>query len=156
MQLAEALAIAGPFLALGLSAAGTATGMGKAASSAVGVVSAEPRYFTLALVMAFLPSTQTLVYGLGFAFLVYSQVLAAGGELSMLEGAGILSISVFVGLAELSSAYWQGVVCADTIAMLPRTRGAILSRGIVLAAYIEFVGLLGLVLGYLFVGLLAG
>jgi len=48
-------------------------------------------------------------------------------------------------LAELMSAIYQGTVCASGIAMLPKTEGKILTPGIMMAVYVELIGVLGLV-----------
>ncbi|MEM0340071.1 MAG: hypothetical protein QXN05_03240 [Acidilobaceae archaeon] len=153
IEIAEAFGIAGLFLCMAMSATGTAIGMMKAARAGVGVLSEEPRYFSSVLLLTFLPATQLLVYGSGFTLLVAG---AFPEDLNLSQGVGLFALSAFVGVAQLFSAYGQGTVCADTIVMLPKTRGAALVRGLVLVAYLEFVGLLGLVFGYMFLSYALG
>ncbi|MCK5430782.1 MAG: hypothetical protein KAI94_14985, partial [Anaerolineales bacterium] len=43
------------------------------------------------------------------------------------------------------SAIYQGTVCASGIALLPKTEGKILTPGIMMAVYVELIGVLGLV-----------
>jgi V/A-type H+-transporting ATPase subunit K len=59
-------------------------------------------------------------------------------------------------MAELVSAWMQGKVCADGAAQLVKTRGAIFGPTIILAAYEELFGILGMVFGYLMVSIVAG
>jgi V/A-type H+-transporting ATPase subunit K len=58
----------------------------------------------------------------------------------MVLGAGLIA-----GAAECFSAIYQGNVCASGISLLPKTKGRILTNAIMLAVFVELLGVLGLV-----------
>jgi len=158
LPLPHLLAYLGPALAEALAVAGTALGIRPAASVGLSVIAEEPAMRTSVLLFAFFPATQTLVYGFAFMYLMYTQYLPSAfakyaGNLPLTTAAAILGVSLFVGFAELFSAWMQGIVCADAISLLVKTRGAIFSMGVILAAYEELFGMLGLVFGLMAVSL---
>jgi len=158
------LAAVGPGLAEGLAAIGTTIGMHRAVAAGTPAIAEDPSQRGRVLVLAFLPATQTLVYGFVFMFLMYSSVLptifSKLPNMSPEKAAGlcgaIFGVSMFVGFAELASAWMQGKVCAEGAAQLVKTRGAIFGQTIILAAYEELFGILGMVFGYLMASILAG
>jgi V/A-type H+-transporting ATPase subunit K len=158
LQLSHILAYLGPAIAEALAVAGTALGIRPAASVGLSVIAEEPAMRTLVLLFTFLPATQTLVYGFAFMYFMYTLYLPSAfakyaGALPLTTAAAFLGISLFVGFAELFSAWMQGLVCADAISLLIKTRGTIFSMGIILAAYEELFGMLGLVFGLMAVSL---
>ncbi len=155
---ANLLAYLAPALAEALAVIGTTLGIRKAASVGLSIISEEPATRTSVLLLSFFPATQTLVYGFAYMYFIYSQHLPSllakyGGEIPLTTAAAFLGISLFVGFAQLFSAWMQGTVCADAISLLVKTRGGILSMGIILAAYEELFGMLGLVFGLMAVSL---
>jgi V/A-type H+-transporting ATPase subunit K len=155
------LATLGPGLAEALAAAGTVIGIMEAVSSGIPVVSEEPGQRGKIFILAFMPMTQTLVYGFSFMFIAYSLTLPS--LISKYKGiipphiAGtIFAVSLFVGFAEFYSAWKQGQTCALTAAHLIKTRGGIFGSGVILALYHEFVGVLGMVFGLVMQFLTAG
>jgi V/A-type H+-transporting ATPase subunit K len=155
------LATLGPGLAEALAAAGTVIGIMEAISSGIPVVSEEPSQRGKIFILAFMPMTQTLVYGFSFMFIAYSLTLPS--LISKYKGiipphiAGtIFAVSLFVGFAEFYSAWKQGQTCALTAAHLIKTRGGIFGSGVILALYQEFVGVLGMVFGLVMQFLTAG
>ncbi len=152
------LAYLAPALAEALAVIGTTLGIRRAASVGLSIISEEPAMRASVLALSFLPATQTLVYGFVFAYFMYSQHLPAaaakyGGLVPATTALGFLGISLFVGFAEMFSAWAQGTVCADAVSLLVKTRGGIFSMGLILAAYEELFGMLGLVFGLLMVPL---
>jgi len=152
---ATLLAFISPGLAEALAVIGTTLGIRAAASVGLSVISDEPRMAGRVYALAFFPATQTLVYGFVYMYMMYSS-LANLQNISTSTAAALLAISVFVGLAQMMSAWMQGKVCADGIAQLVKTEGRIFGSAIVLAAYEEMFGILGMVFGYLMGSLALG
>ncbi|WP_052891599.1 ATPase [Thermosphaera aggregans] len=124
---------------------GSSRGMWYAASVGASVLAEEPTQFRNVLTLAALPMTQTF-YGLIqmiYLILIYAPIRDGTVELS--KALALLGLG-FVGfLAEAISAWAQGVVCASGIAELPRTKGASFVNTVILAAYVELWGILGIV-----------
>ncbi len=155
---AQMLAYLAPALAEALAVVGTTLGIRKAASVGLSIISEEPAMRAPVLLLSFLPATQTLIYGFVFVYFMYSQHLPAaaakyGGTMPVTTALAFLGISLFVGFAQMFSAWGQGSVCADAVSLLVKTRGGIFSMGLILAAYEELFGMLGLVYGLLMVSL---
>jgi len=155
------IATLGPALAEGLAAIGTTIGMIEAISSGIPTVSEEPSMRGKVFILAFLPMTQTLVYGLSYMFLSYFLVLPSlldkyNGVIPPSVAGVLLSTSFYVGFAELFSAWKQGQACAQAAAHLIKTRGGIFGSGIILAIYEEFIGVLGMVFGFVMLFLVTG
>ena len=147
-----ALGFIGPGLAEGLAAAGTTIGIAEATASGIPVVAEDPGQRGRVFILAFLPMTQTLVYGFVYMFLMYFMILPNmlskhGGVLPPNIAGAIFGLSVFVGLAEMISAWMQGRVCGQVGSQLIKTKGGIFGTGIILAAYEELFGILGMVFG---------
>lgn len=137
------LAILGGALALGGGLAGSAVGIANAASAGVATLSEEPGQLRNVIVLASLPMTQTF-YGLIVLILILTTVI---GNLPETGGLGfaVLGAGVMAGLAEFFSAAYQGSVCASGISLLPKTKGRILTNSMMLAVFVELLGVLGLV-----------
>ncbi|MEM1528942.1 MAG: ATPase [Desulfurococcaceae archaeon] len=151
-DIGTAIAYLGPPIAEGLAVMGTTLGIQKAASVGLSVISEDPKMVARVYALAFLPATQTMVYGLGYLFLVYSMLktyVEMHGNVPLHVAMGLLGLSIFVGLAEFGSALKQGEVCADGVAQLIKTGGKLFPSTIVLAAYEELFGILGLAFGFL-------
>jgi len=148
------IAALGPGLAEGLAAAGTTLGIAAATASGIPTLAEEPGMRGKIFILAFLPMTQTLVYGFAYMFISYFVVLPSllakyGGAIPPFTAGAILGISICVGLAEMVSAWQQGVICGQVGAQLIKTRGGIFGVGIILAIFEELFGILGLVFGLL-------
>lgn len=152
-----------PAIAEVLAVIGSTLGIRKAASVGTAVISEDPAQRGKVLALSFLPATQAMVYGFIFMFIAYNvylpSILAKYGRLDLIPpsiSSAIIGTSMFVGFAEAFSAYTQGQVCADTGAQLIRTKGGIFGLGIVLAAYEELFGILGMIFGILMLSLVSG
>jgi V/A-type H+-transporting ATPase subunit K len=138
-----ALAAIGGALALIGGLIGSSIGIGIAGSAGAATLSEESGQFRNVIILASLPMTQTF-YGLIVLILIITAVVpnisAEGGGGAMVLGTGLIA-----GAAECFSAIYQGKVCASGISLLPKTKGAILTNAIMLAVFVELLGVLGLV-----------
>jgi len=138
-----ALAILGGALALGGGLAGSSVGIANAASAGVAVLSEDRGQLRNVIVLASLPMTQTF-YGLIVLILILTRVVpnlpAEGGA-----GFAVLGLGIMTGMAEYFSGAHQGSVCASGISLLPKTKGLILTNAMMLAVFVELLGVLGLV-----------
>jgi len=139
----QALATFGGAIALAGGLAGSAIGIAMAASAGVATLSEEPDQLRNVIVLASLPMTQSF-YGLIILIIILTVVIpglpATGGA-----GVGILAVGVIGAMAECFSAIFQGSVCASGISLLPKTKGRILTASMMLAVFVELIGVLGLV-----------
>ncbi len=151
----ESLAVIGGAIALAGGLAGSAMGIGTAGSAGAATLSEEPGQLRNVILLASLPMTQTF-YGLITLILILTTVI---GNLSgMTNGGGmgfaVLGIGVITGAAEAFSGAYQGTVCASGISLLPKTKGRILTNSMMLAVFVELIGVLGLVFAIMALALL--
>ncbi|MBW2674454.1 MAG: ATPase [Deltaproteobacteria bacterium] len=144
MTLIQALATFGGAMALAGGLAGSAIGIANAASSGVATLSEEPGQLRNVIVLASLPMTQSF-YGLIILIIILTVVLPKIAVAGAGAGIMVLGIGIMAGFAELFSAIFQGSVCASGIALLPKTKGRILTASMMLAVFVELIGVLGLV-----------
>ena len=137
------LAVLGGAVALIGGLIGSSIGIGIAGSAGVATLSEDSGQFRNVIVLASLPMTQTF-YGLIILILVITTVVpkipAEGGAGFMVLGVGLIAAA-----AECFSAIYQGNVCASGISLLPKTKGRILTNAMMLAVFVELIGVLGLV-----------
>jgi V/A-type H+-transporting ATPase subunit K len=142
---AEALAVVGGAIALAGGLAGSSIGIGIAGSAGAATLSEEPGQLRNVILLASLPMTQTF-YGLITLILVLTTVL---DKLGTTDGGGmglaVLGIGIITGAAEVFSGAYQGSVCASGISLLPKTKGRILTNAMMLAVFVELIGVFGLV-----------
>ncbi len=147
-----ALATIGGALALGGGLAGSSIGIGYAASAGVAVLSEERGQLRNVIVLVSLPMTQTF-YGLIILILILTRVVPG---LPVEGGAGfaVLGCGIITGLAEFFSAWYQGIICASGISLLPKTKGRILTHAMMMAVFVELLGVLGMVFSIMLLTLL--
>jgi len=155
------IATIGPGLAEGLAAIGSTIGIMEVIASGIPTVSEEPGMRGKVFILAFLPMTQTLVYGFSYMFLSYFLILPGlltkyNGVLPSQIAGVLLIISLYVGFSEFFSAWKQGQACAQATAHLIKTRGGVFGTGMILAVYEEFIGVLGMVFGLVMLFMIAG
>lgn len=143
MTLIQALALFGGALALAGGLAGSAIGIANAASSGVATLSEEPGQLRNVIVLASLHMTQSF-YGLIILIIILTVVMP-NLTVGIAGGIAVLAIGIMAGFAELFSAIYQGSVCASGVALLPKTKGQILTSSMMLAVFVELIGVLGLV-----------
>ncbi|UCC16249.1 MAG: hypothetical protein JSU58_07700 [Dehalococcoidales bacterium] len=143
----SALATIGAALALIGGLVGSSLGIGIAGSAGTATLSEDSSQFRNVIIFASLPMTQTF-YGLIVLILITTVISKMDSVVASVgEGAGamILGIGLMAGAAECFSAIYQGHVCASGISLLPKTKGKILTNGIMLAVFVELLGVLGFV-----------
>ena len=142
----ESLAILGGAIALAGGLAGSSLGIGTAGSAGVATLSEEPGQLRNVIVLASLPMTQTF-YGLIVLILILTTVLPNLAAMPDAGGSGfaVLGCGIIAAFAEFFSAWYQGSVCASGISLLPKTKGRILTNAMMLAVFVELLGVLGLV-----------
>jgi len=142
----ESLAVIGGAIALAGGLAGSSIGIGTAGSAGAATLSEEPGQLRNVILLASLPMTQTF-YGLITLILILTTVIPSLAGMSNGGGMGfaVLGIGVITGAAEAFSGAYQGSVCASGISLLPKTKGRILTNAMMLAVFVELIGVLGLV-----------
>lgn len=140
------LAVIGGAIALAGGLAGSSIGIGIAGSAGAATLSEEPGQFRNVIVLASLPMTQSF-YGLIVLILILQIVVDNIAKMTDPGGVGfaVLGIGIIAALAEGFSAAYQGSVCASGISLLPKTKGTILTSSMILAVFVELIGVLGLV-----------
>ncbi len=153
----QSLATIGAALALIGGLVGSSIGIGIAGSAGTATLSEDSSQFRNVIIFASLPMTQTF-YGLIVLILIVNGVInnmdAVVAEVGTGAGAMVLGIGLMAGLAECFSAIYQGNVCASGISLLPKTKGKILTNGIMLAVFVELLGVLGFVFAIMSLGML--
>jgi V/A-type H+-transporting ATPase subunit K len=142
----ESLAILGGAIALAGGLGGSSLGIGIAGSAGAATLAEEPGQLRNVIVLASLPMTQTF-YGLIVLILVLTTVIPKLAAMPDVGGSGfaVLGCGVIAASAEFFSAWYQGCVCASGISLLPKTKGRILTNSMMLAVFVELIGVLGLV-----------
>jgi V/A-type H+-transporting ATPase subunit K len=151
----ESLAVIGGAIALAGGLAGSAIGIGIAGSAGAATLSEEPGQLRNVILLASLPMTQTF-YGLITLILILTTVIGNISEMANGSGMGfaVLGIGVITAAAEAFSGAYQGTVCASGISLLPKTKGRILTNSMMLAVFVELIGVLGLVFAIMALALL--
>jgi V/A-type H+-transporting ATPase subunit K len=139
----QALATIGGSIALIGGLVGSAIGIALAATAGVATLSEDSGELRNVIVLASLPMTQTF-YGL-IIFIIILTVVIPNMPASGSAGLAVLSVGIMGGFAEIFSSIFQGSVCASGIALLPKTKGQILTSAMMLAVFVELIGVLGLV-----------
>jgi len=147
------LATLGGAIALAGGLAGSAIGIAIAGTHGLATLAEDPRQLRNVIVLASLPMTQTF-YGLIVFILILTSTLPKVAELGAGSGFMVLACGIIAFAAEFGSAIYQGHVCASGIAMLPKTGGRILTNSMMLAVFVELIGVLGLVFTILALNLL--
>ena len=139
----SSLAILGGALGLAGGLLGSSIGIATAASAGAATLSEDKGQFRNVIVLSSLPMTQSF-YGLIVLIIIITSVVP---KLPETGGAGfmVFGIGLMVAAAECFSAMHQGKVCAAGISLLPKTRGGIFTNSMMLAVFVELLGVLGLV-----------
>ena len=138
----SSLAVLGGAIALAGGLLGSSIGIATAASAGTATLAEDRGQFRSVIVLASLPMTQSF-YGL----IVLIFIITVADKLPETGGAGfmVFGIGLMVAAAECFSAIHQGNVCASGISLLPKTKGGIFTHSMMLAVFVELLGVLGLV-----------
>jgi len=147
------LAVLGATIAEVAAIAGSCWGIVVTGTAGAAAIAEDPGQFKNVLVLASLPMTQTF-YALIVLLMITTRVVPKLSTASPEMGLIPLFICIITAVAEFISAYYQGVVCAAGISLLPKTKGKILVPGMILAVYLELFGVLGMVFSILAMSLL--
>jgi len=142
----ESLAVLGGAIALAGGLAGSSIGLGWAGSSGANTLAEDSGQLRNVIVLVSLPMTQTF-YGLIVLILILTRVAPNVAAMPDPSGSGfaVLACGVIAACAESFSAAYQGAVCASGISLLAKTKGQILTNSLMLAVFVELLGVLGLV-----------
>ncbi len=144
------LAILGGALAVILGGIGSSIGVGKTGQASNGVMSENPEHFVPLMLLTALPGTQG-VYGFLIGFILAMKLGLLKGELASLDfyqGAAMFFACLPVGIAGLVSAIYQGRVCATGVYMVSKQPKEFI-KPLVLAVFVEFYAVLGLLISIL-------
>ena len=144
MTVIQALVTIGGAIALIGGLVGSAVGIAMAASAGLATLSEDSSQLRNVIVLASMPMTQSF-YGLIILIIMLTVVFPKVAAAGIGVGIGVLAIGIMAGFAEIFSAMYQGSVCASGIALLPKTKGRILTASMMLAVFVELIGVLGLV-----------
>ena len=149
-QLGIVYALLGAAVAVFLSGAGSALGVGVAGQAASGVVSEDPSKFAKVLILQLLPGTQGL-YGLIIGFVTLSKIGLLGGgaaEVSVQTGLLILAACLPIGIVGLISGRSQGKTAAAAIGIIAKKPDQF-GKAMLFPAMVETYAILALLISLL-------
>lgn len=149
-QLGIVYALLGAAVAVFLSGAGSALGVGIAGQAASGVVSEDPSKFAKVLILQLLPGTQGL-YGLIIGFVTLSKIGLLGGgaaEISVTTGLLILAACLPIGIVGLISGRSQGKTAAASIGIIAKKPDQF-GKAMLFPAMVETYAILALLISIL-------
>ena len=149
-QLGIVYALLGAAVAVFLSGAGSALGVGIAGQAASGVVSEDPSKFAKVLILQLLPGTQGL-YGLIIGFVTLSKIGLLGGgaaEISVTTGLLILAACLPIGIVGLISGRSQGKTAAASIGIIAKKPDQF-GKAMIFPAMVETYAILALLISFL-------
>ncbi|MCD6472620.1 V-type ATP synthase subunit K [Candidatus Aerophobetes bacterium] len=141
------LALLGAALAVGLSGVGSAIGIGYAGQASIGAMTEDPENFGRYLILTALPGTQG-IYGFVAAFMLIMKINLLGGtpvSLTTNQGFSFLVAGLPIAIAGFASAIHQGKVCTAGVGLTIK-RPADSMKAMVLAVFVEFYAVLGLLI----------
>jgi V/A-type H+-transporting ATPase subunit K len=148
MGLDVGIAYTGAIVALIGGLWGSSIGIEKAGKAGTAALAEDPKQFRNVFLLAALPMTQTF-YGLIVMIYFITNIPHSPTGIGMSKALAILGLGLAAAIAELFSAWYQGIVCASGISELPRTKGKITFSTMILAVYVELIGILGMVFALL-------
>lgn len=150
MELGIVFALLGAAIAVLLSGAGSAMGVGIAGQAASGVVTEDPSKFVKVLIMQLLPGTQGL-YGLIIGFITLAKVGLLGGTaatISTATGLLVLAACLPIGIVGLISGIYQGKTSAAAIGIVAK-RPEQFGKAMLFPAMVETYAILALLVSIL-------
>ncbi len=147
MSYGLALSLLGVVFAVGLAGIGSSIGIGYAGQASAGAMAEDPENFGRYLILTALPGTQG-IYGFIASFLIIMKVNLLGGkpvQLDLAQGWSFFLAALPIAVLGMVSAIHQGKVCASGIGLTVK-RPADSMKAMVLAVFVEFYAVLGLLI----------
>jgi V/A-type H+/Na+-transporting ATPase subunit K len=138
------IAIIGAVLAEIGGVLGSVSGCLATGKSGAVAISEDIGQFRNVLILAAAPLTQTF-YAMIVLVIVFSAVVPKIASADNSVAWGVFGLCVLTGIAEFVSAYFQGLVCTAGISLLAKTKGTVFTGTILMAAYLELLGIVGMV-----------
>ena len=144
-----ALALIGAALAVGLSCAGSAIGVGTAGQAAASVLAEDPNKFSACLILQLLPGTQG-IYGLLIGFVTLTQIGILGGEAPTTLAKGLLYLAACLPMAIVGmvSAKWQAKASVSSISLVAKKPDQF-GKSMIFPAMVETYAVLALLISIL-------
>jgi len=142
-----ALALLGIALAVALSGMGSSIGIGYVGQASAGAMTEKPESFGRFLILTALPGTQG-IYGFVAAFFLMMKISLVGGtpvDLTLTQGLSLFLAALPIAILGLISAIHQGKVCAAGVGLTVK-KPAESMKAVVLAVFVEFYAVLGLLI----------
>lgn len=140
-------ALLGVAIATALAGIGSAKGVGKAAQTAMGVLSEDSSKFGKMLVLTLLPGTQGL-YGFIVGFLILTSTIMGGNEVTTAQGLLYAAASLPIGVGGMLSAFAQGNAAVSGIALTAKDDSNF-SKAMVSITLVEIYALLAFIVSLL-------
>lgn len=123
---------------------GSSAGCLKTGNAGATALAEDLGQFKNILILAAAPLTQTF-YAMIVLVTVFSVVIPKMAGASIEVGWWVFAICMITAAAELHSAYFQGLVCVAGITFLPQSKGSVFTGCLLMAAYLELEGVVGMV-----------
>ena len=140
-------ALLGIALAVGLPGVGSSIAIGYVGQASAGAMTEKPENFGRFLILTALPGTQG-IYGFVAAFFLMMKVNLVGGipiDLTVAQGWSLFLASLPIAILGLISAIHQGRVCTAGVGLTVKKPGDSM-KAVVLAVFVEFYAVLGLLI----------
>ena len=142
-----AWALSGAAAAVVFAGIGSSISIGWVGQASAGAMTEDPENFGRYLILTALPGTQG-IYGFVAAFLLLIKINLVGGApvaLSPAQGVNLFLAALPITVLGLVSALHQGKVCAAGVGLTVK-RPADSMKAVVLAVFVEFYAVLGLLI----------
>ena len=142
-----AWALSGAAAAVVFAGIGSSISIGWVGQASAGAMTEDPENFGRYLILTALPGTQG-IYGFVAAFLLLIKINLVGGApvaLSPTQGMNLFLAALPITVLGLVSALHQGKVCAAGVGLTVK-RPADSMKAVVLAVFVEFYAVLGLLI----------
>lgn len=139
------LALLGMALAVSLPGVGSSIAIGYVGQASAGAMTEKPENFGRFLILTALPGTQG-IYGFVAAFFLMMKINLVGGtpvDLTSAQGWNLLLAALPIAILGLVSAIHQGRVCTSGVGLTVKKPEESM-KAVVLAVFVEFYAVLGL------------
>ncbi len=137
----------GVALMVGLPGVGSALGTSICGQASVGAMKKNDAGFVSYMILTALPGSMGL-YGFVCYYMVANLFGLLSESMTIMQGAAVLGIGILVGLVNVSSAIYQGKVCANGVAAVGNGHD-VMSKTLIMAAFPELYAILTVAATYL-------